>query len=482
MVTPVPPLPADGCLSPSYSAPILATVGEQRQVIAWTSDHIVGLQPEDGKVLWEVPHKTINGDGLQAIASPVVRDDLLLCLGAFSGRSQLLRLDPDKPTVSEIWSRRKKPSTMFSTPYFPSSDHFYASLLDGRLACLDAATGEEVWANEHATGERAAGNGNTVHLTPNANGDSVFLFNQKGQLILARLSPAGYEEFGRCWLLEPTNSYRAQRPFTWAHPAYANKCIYVRNDSDLSCASFAKGDGIGAALQTGTQTSVIIPPLPESPEQKAVGEADVLAISKDGTRIASAYVGTVKVFDWPAFSALPAPAKHRWRVAALDFSPDGKLLVSAGGTEWKSADGTIKSDNAEVVVWDLEAHKERARLTDLHTDKVMAAAFSPDGKTLATGGADWKLRLWDMATKTERLVLSGHRGAIYGVAFSPDGTLLATGSGDQTIKLWDVVQEKERATLRGHESRVTSLSFTPEGSALASCADEERIKLWKIEQ
>jgi len=462
--------------SPTYSAPILVTSGGQRQIIVWTSDHIAALRPGDGKVQWKVPHKTINGDGLQAIASPVVNDDLLLCLGSFSGRSQLLRLDPAMGKGATVWSRRKNPTTMFSTPYFPTADHFYASLLDGRLACIAAASGDEVWANEQATGERATGNGNTVHLTPN--GERVFLFNQKGQLILASLSPAGYEEHGRCWLLEPTNSYRPQRPFTWAHPAYANKCIYVRNDRELICASLAKGDVVKARPET--TLPVVIRPLAESPEQKAAGEADVLAVSKDGEHIASAYVGSVKIFSQPEFGGLAAPAKHRWRVVALDFSPDGKLLASAGGTEWMSADGKAKRDNAEIVVWDIEAQKERARLKDLHAAKVMAAVFSPDGKTLATGSGDRTLQLLDVGSLKVRAVLKGHKDAVIALAFSPDGKTLASASRDAQLRFWDPAAAVETGSLEGLTGEVQALAFSSDGKTLATGGTDWKLRLWDV--
>src|SRR6185295_9160920 len=76
-----------------------------------------------------------------------------------------------------------------------------------------------------------------AHLTPN--GDQVFLFNQKGHLIVARLTPQGYRELGRCLLVEPTAGFRAGGATAWAHPAYANRRVFARNDRELLCASLA---------------------------------------------------------------------------------------------------------------------------------------------------------------------------------------------------------------------------------------------------
>ena len=81
---------------------------------------------------------------------------------------------------------------------------------------------------------------------------------------------------------------------------------------------------------------------------------------------------------------------------------------------------------------------------------VCCVAFSPDGKTLASGSEDKTIKLWDVATGKEQATLKGHTEWVKSVAFSPDGKTLASGSGDSTIKLWDVATGKEQATLKGH--------------------------------
>jgi WD40 repeat protein len=122
----------------------------------------------------------------------------------------------------------------------------------------------------------------------------------------------------------------------------------------------------------------------------------------------------------------------------------------------------------------------RNRMT--HDGVVTSVAYSPDGKTLASGGQDGTIKLWDVATGKERATFQGHPVSdwVTSVAYSPDGKTLASGSGE-TIKLWDVATGKEQATLNnGHTASVKSVTYSPDGKTLASAGRDQTIKLWDV--
>ena len=149
------------------------------------------------------------------------------------------------------------------------------------------------------------------------------------------------------------------------------------------------------------------------------------------------------------------------------FSPDGKRLATA------SADQTAK-------VWDAESGKELLTLRG-HAGPVYDVAFSPDGKRLATAGTDHTVKLWEAESGTELLTLRGHAYAVKGVAFSPDGKRLATAGEDQTAKLWESDGGQELLTLRGHGGPLLGVAFSSDGKRLASASYDGSVQVYEID-
>ena len=94
-----------------------------------------------------------------------------------------------------------------------------------------------------------------------------------------------------------------------------------------------------------------------------------------------------------------------------------------------------------------------------HADGVKSVAFSPDGKTLASGSSDQTIKIWDLTSGRELRTLVGHSENVTSVAFSPDGKILASGSWNQTIKLWDLISGQELRRLSGHSHAVAAVAF-----------------------
>jgi outer membrane protein assembly factor BamB len=218
-----------------YCPPMIYEAGGKRQLIAWHGEAINGLDPDTGKVYWTLPD--VRPYAGMSISTPRKRDDLMFVTAAMT-TAVMLRLDSDKPP-KVVWKGDKKTTgvySVFSTPLFENG-YVYGSDNDGVFRCVKAATGERVWETMAPNNGKKARSGDTFIIK---NGDRFFLVNEKGDLIIAHLSPKGYEELSRTHLLDPISKAWG-RPVLWSHPAFANRSVYMRNDKEIICASLAAG-------------------------------------------------------------------------------------------------------------------------------------------------------------------------------------------------------------------------------------------------
>lgn len=217
---------------PGYCAPVIYEIHGQRQLIVWHSDALVGLWPEDGTVIWEVP---ISATYAMTIGMPRLHDDKLFVM-SFNRQSHLVQIQADG-TAEVVWAGGAKSGIggVMNTPWMDST-HLYGCGPDGRYTCAALADGQHVWTTyQPTTGNRGASWGN-VFTIPHR--DRFFLANDLGDLIIARLSLNGYQEISRAHLIDPTHNI-GRRSVVWSHPALANRSIYLRNDKHLRCYSLA---------------------------------------------------------------------------------------------------------------------------------------------------------------------------------------------------------------------------------------------------
>ena len=192
--------------------------------------------------------------------------------------------------------------------------------------------------------------------------------------------------------------------------------------------------------------------------------AEVVALPGDGRTLAAASGNAVKLWDLETSKLVASWSNLVSDVRSLFHSPEHKLLI-------------VAYMNGQAEVMDLASHTHRrARLG--HESYILAAAISPDGRTLATGAVDAKLKLWDIDHDKLIDTISGQRNAYQSVVFSPDSRRIAAGGVDGTIRIWDSETHQEVAVLRAHKEFVPSLAFLPDGTALVS-ANLDALQVWR---
>ncbi len=221
----------------SYSSPILTRQAGKDVCVCWTGDSVAGLNPETGDVYWRFPFPP-RGRGPIGIATPILQGDRLFVTSFYEG-SLMLRLPPNALTVEKVWQRAGGSEqdtdalhSIISTPVW-IGDHIYGVDSYGEFRCLEAKTGDRVWEDQTATPKARW---STIHFVQN--GKTTWMLNERGDLIIARLSPSGFQEISRVNIIEPTTKQLPRRGgVCWSHPAYADKHIFMRNDNKLICVS-----------------------------------------------------------------------------------------------------------------------------------------------------------------------------------------------------------------------------------------------------
>ena len=219
---------------PGYCAPVIHEFDGVRQVIIWHGDSVNGLNPENGEVYWSVPFKTHLA---MSIGAPQSEGNSLFLMG-FNRKSAMIEISESGTSAEIVWAGNPKRGIngVMNTAVLLDG-HIYACGYNGRYICARLDTGEWLWSTyEPSTGDRPASWANVFTIRHK---NRFFHANDFGDLIIAKMSPTGYEEVDRAHLIDPTHQV-GRRTLVWSHPAFANRSVYLRNDKEIRCYSLSR--------------------------------------------------------------------------------------------------------------------------------------------------------------------------------------------------------------------------------------------------
>jgi WD40 repeat protein len=290
---------------------------------------------------------------------------------------------------------------------------------------------------------------------------------------------------------------------------HAGRLSAVAYRPDGQCFASASLDGVVTIWDARTHEEILTLPRHD-------GGVLCVTFNRDGRLLASTCDdGTTRLWDARTWAELPAPPESRSWISSATFAPDDRLALT--GALAKDAAGST-----HISVWDAKAQKVLPSIPNAHSWFIQSVAFSPDGRWLASTGADGKVKVWngatgepvkeiipprkgrglsvafspdcrrlayaglnqtvtilDTSTWNEVVVFDKHTDQVNGMAFSPDGRRVASASNDATVKVWNAATAEEIVTLRGHSDWVESVAFRPDGEELISGGWDRTVRVWK---
>jgi WD40 repeat protein len=301
------------------------------------------------------------------------------------------------------------------------------------------------------------------YLSGHANNVTAVVFSPSGKL----LASGSWDKTVRLWDVQANQEVQRFE----GHSSAVNTIAFSPDNNTLAAGSDEHG--------------VILWPTSSGQAMRRLAEnyrhIKTIAFSPDGNLLAlgAAEDKSIHLLDAQSGQKLKQLEGHSEEINVIAFSPNGQLL--AAGSRYPS-----RSDlpYPTVRLWDLSPSNQNVakEIKGLygHSNHVYALAFSPDGKTLASGSDDHTIRLWNLQSAQEIKQLTGHSHFVTAVAFSPDGQRLASSSWDKTVRLWDVQSGEEIKHLVGHSNHVTTVAFSPDGQMLASGSRDKTVRFWDI--
>jgi outer membrane protein assembly factor BamB len=228
-----------------YAPPVIVKLGGTKQLVVWLSEQVAGMNPTTGEVYWTEKHPAAGKKQMEpavTVTTPKVAGDRLYISSFYDGTLALQFASGKKePTIAwranDIYPKTPEKLPTLMSSLIVKDGHIYGiEGMHGKVVCLEEATGKEVWRDPglYAGKETLFGTAFWVEA-----GENVYSLTDEGDLVIHELSPKGYKEKGRAKVIEATHAARG-RKVVWAHPAFANGKMIVRNDREMICVDLTK--------------------------------------------------------------------------------------------------------------------------------------------------------------------------------------------------------------------------------------------------
>ena len=206
------------------------------------------------------------------------------------------------------------------------------------------------------------------------------------------------------------------------------------------------------------------------PLAKLTGHRDAvqsIAWSPDGKRLATGGFRKVLLWNSADWSSAGEITDLPGRVTAMTFTPDSATLITASNALGQAGG---------VALWNITGLAKRLAW-QAHDETVFDLAIAPDGKTLATAGADRLLRFWSLAKGEQVMQIEAHTAPVLSLAYKPDGALLASGGADKELKIWDTKTREKKTVVIGHPGNVAAIAWPAKNAELITASDDGALRL-----
>jgi WD40 repeat protein len=276
----------------------------------------------------------------------------------------------------------------------------------------------------------------------------------------------------------PTGMRVKAKVVVQAPPAGVHPVRGLAVSPDKSAVAASRGSHIDVYdVRSGKHVRALVDPEVRSPDGKPLGAAHLalvesLAWSPDGRFLASGTYQAVTI--WDVWTGLVRRRLDGFadRVVALAFSRGGKLLATGGGAP---------TEEGEVKVFEAATGKLVTEVKNGHSDTVFGVSFRPDGKVLATCGADKFVKTWEVPSGKAIKSFEGHTHHVLDVGWKADGKLLASAGADNVVKVWDFEKGEQVRTIAAHSKQVTRLLFIGAKPEFVTCSGDQQVRVWNVD-